>query len=1089
MTDARQPPHIANEDRTAREAAALAPVFIYSGYRTSSTWLWSKFRKDANACAYYEPFNEILAGLKADAILSVRPDSWRSHHPADAAYMAEYGPLLGNDPGVPLFPHGDPDGERYVGAEGVDGPLDPDVLAYVANLIAGAQGRGRAPLLACTRMLGRSAGLSSAFGGCHILLIRNLFQQWCSYSGQLRFGNDYFFRTLHKSLNLASKDEYISFLSGFFSDNEIADFSAWINPINHDRVFCYFAAFHAYFLMATRRQADIVIDVNQLARQGFNYQAEIASLVAARTGLRIDLADVRESVDYPVQPLRSTDDCRMLLQTMLDRLLLSEARDDVDRRFVAGLVADLWEEHARFTAATAGAAEVIAGEIARAQDEARRRAEVEALQAQTSATLAQLEHESATRIDAMKAEAEEASSQLEATMQQVAEQERQRADEAQAHAAALATAQSAAAEASSRLDAAMQQVAELERQRADEAQAHAAALATAQAALAEASSRLEATLQKVASLERQLGEQAQARSAANAAAQAAAALASSRLDSAMRDLARLERESAEQVRSHALALGAANDRIAATESALADANKRLAALQQDHLGLACENGRLEGQLAAQVEVNAARLADAAAVRRDLASRLTRAERALAATQAEAAGLRTELALQARDQDAALAAAAARQAALAAALATAHGEVDRLGQAAAGLSRQLADTEAQRHGLVEQNGELLSRRDGLAADLEATRQQAAEQVQALHNDITHLRDHIAWREQQLQQAAEQVQALHNDITQLRDHIAWREQQLQQAAGLLAAIPDPLAGLPRLLAALVRRVAGEARVAAFADLQAAVAHWQSEAMLPDPLVVSQNEILSLTIRPVPAEASLQGAFVMQGSDGPITAMPRLLAPHDRHFIHTAYEAVLGRAPDAEGEAYYLDRLRAGVHKLTILKQLRRSEEGRAFIPGVAGLDRAIKRHALANLPVIGACVRLITGVEGNNAVHRHLRILANEMACLRSEQAVHLRSLANEMGCLHSEQETLACSVQQLAARPLMVMAEGVPSFQPPPEPAPPPAPVAPPAEQPAPAAVPSPPSLDPGPMPQSLDSQERRLLGSLRLFALTRGAAQ
>ncbi len=924
MIDAQQPPGIPNENRTGRAATALAPVFIYSGYRTSSTWLWNKFRKDVNACAYYEPFNEILAGLKSDAILSVRPDSWRSHHPTDAGYMAEYAVLLGNDPGVPLFPHGDPDGVRYVGAQGVDGPLDPDIIAYVSSLIDSAQARGRIPLLACTRMLGRSAGLSSAFGGCHILLIRNLFQQWCSYSGQLRFGNDYFFRTLHNSLNLAVKSNYIAYLRRFFSDSEISDFSTWMNQINHDRIFCYFVAFHAYFLMITRRQANIVIDVNNLARKGFNYQEEISDRVAEITGLRIDLGDVRESVDYPVQPLRSTDDCRMLLKTMVDRFLLSEARDDEDRRFVEGLIADLWEEHARFTAATAGAAEVIAGETARAQDEGRRRAEAEASQAQTGATLAALENESAAKIDAMKA----------------------------------------------RIDG---------------------ELAEAQSAAAEASSQLEATLQQVASLKRQLGEEVQARAAANAAAQAAAALASSRLDSAMRDLARLERESAEQVRSHALALGAANDRIAATESALADANKRLAALQQDYLGLARENGRLEGQLAAQVEANAARLADAAAVRRDLASRLTRAERALATVQAEAAGLHTELAMQARDSDATLAAADARQAAHAEALATAHSEVDRLGQAAASLSRELAGMDEQRHSLAEQNNELASQRDGLVAQMEAARQQAAEHLQALQIDIG----------------------------QLRDHIAWREQQLQQAAGLLAAIPDPLAGLPRLLAALMRRVAGEARVAAFAGFQAAVTHWQSEAMLPDPVVASRNEMLPLYIEHVPAEESLEGAFVMQGSDGPITSVPGLLAPHDRHFIHIAYQAVLGRAPDAEGEAYYLDRLRAGVHKLTILKQLRRSEEGRAFIPGVAGLDRAIKGHALANLPVVGAFVRLITGAEGNNAVHRHLRILANEMGCLRGEQAVHLRSLANEMGCLRGEQAALAGAVQQLLARPVMV----------------------------------------------------------------------
>jgi hypothetical protein len=890
MSDAQLPTGIANDYRTGWAAAALAPVFIYSGYRTSSTWLWSKFRKDEKACAYYEPFNEILAGLKPDAILSARPDSWRSHHPGDAAYMAEYGPLLGNDPGVPLFPHGDPNGQRYVGAKGVDGPLDPDVFAYVSNLITSAQARGRVPLLACTRMLGRAAGLSSAFGGCHILLIRNLFQQWCSYSGQLRFGNDYFFQKLHDSFNIGPRNKYISFLSGFFSESEIADFSLWMNPINHDRIFCYFTAFHAYFLMNARRKADIIIDANRLVRLGISYQEEIASLVAARTGLRIDLADVRESVDYPVQPLKSADDCRMLLQAMLDGLLLSEARDDEDRRFVAGLIADLWDEHARFTAATAGAAEVIAGEIAKAQDEALRRAEAEALQAQTSANLAEVEREFAVKIDAITSKAEDD-------------------------------------------------------------------LAKAQSAAAEASSQLEVTLQQVARLERELADEAQAHTAANAAAQLAAALASSRIGTATRELALLERQGAEQARSHALALGAANDRLAAAESSLTDANQRLTALQQDRLALARENGRLEGQLAAQIESNAARLADAAAVRRDLASRLTRAESALATTQAEAASLRTELAVQARDHEAALAAADARQAAQAAALATAQSDVDRLGRAAATLSRQLADSDGQRQGLAEQNRELASQRDDLAAQMEAARQQAAEQVQALQSEIA----------------------------RLNAHIAWREPQLQQAAGLLAAIPDPLAGLPRPLAALVRRVAGEARVAAFADLQAAVAHWQSGAMLPAAPAASQGGDLSLAGNVEVADtAFIHEVFAMVESDGPITSVPRLLAPHDRHFIHTAYQAVLGRAPDAEGEAYYLTRLRAGVHKLVILRQMRQSSEGRAFIPGVAGLDRAIKRHHLANLPVVGALLRAQTGAEGDGAVERQLRALANELDCLRREQ---------------------------------------------------------------------------------------------------------
>ena len=87
------------------------------------------------------------------------------------------------------------------------------------------------------------------------------------------------------------------------------------------------------------------------------------------------------------------------------------------------------------------------------------------------------------------------------------------------------------------------------------------------------------------------------------------------------------------------------------------------------------------------------------------------------------------------------------------------------------------------------------------------------------------------------------------------------------------------------------------------------------------------------------------------GPITSVADLLATNGRTFVHAAYWSVLGRAPDAEGEAYYMARLRAGRHKLSILRQMRRSPEGRAFVPAVAGLDRAIERHHLANLPLIG------------------------------------------------------------------------------------------------------------------------------------------
>lgn len=122
-------------------------------------------------------------------------------------------------------------------------------------------------------------------------------------------------------------------------------------------------------------------------------------------------------------------------------------------------------------------------------------------------------------------------------------------------------------------------------------------------------------------------------------------------------------------------------------------------------------------------------------------------------------------------------------------------------------------------------------------------------------------------------------------------------------------------------------------------------------------------------------------MKEGEGPITSVPRLLAQHDREFIRSAYQAVLGRAPDPDGESHYLAQLRDGIHKLAILKQMRRSAEGRTFIPGVAGLDKAIKRQHRASLPIIGMLARPLLGGEGDSRSERRFRGMANELGALR------------------------------------------------------------------------------------------------------------
>lgn len=547
-------------------------------------------------------------------------------------------------------------------------------------------------------------------------------------------------------------------------------------------------------------------------------------------------------------------------------------------------------------------------------------------------------------------------------------------------------------------------LAEVERHRSaleQQTEAHSIALAEAIAVARQLEEQLEASQQEIDNLKRQVAEEADAHIGTKERAATSAIEAAATIESTKAQLTALHEKSAELIRSHAIALSRAENAAETNARAHAEATALLHALQQDHLSLVRENGRLEGRIDAQNQAHAARLADAAMASRQLADRLDRSEELLHRAQADVTELRSELARRSLEGDVALASAERRLAL---------------------SSEALVQADAERERLV--------------VEFEAVRQQC-------HSEIA---------------------GLHDRLTELQHHIRWREEQLRNATSLLEDLPGPLAGLPRIVASLVRPLMSATTLAVIANHRTGLDNLRSNLLLPPAPDLSHVAQISLVDPTVVASASIEhrGAQNMEG-DGPVTSVPRLLAAHDREFIRTAYQAVLGRAPDPEGEAYYLARLRAGTHKLAILKQLRRSPEGRAFIPGVAGLDRAIRRHVWATLPILGALLRLLWGEEGSGATHRALRVLANDIGRNQALQASAALRL-----------DYLVQAVQELAARPAVVAGPASP----------------PPASLHAfvqPPCLPEPPSYSSGVVPETLDSQERRLLSSLRLFAFTRGA--
>jgi len=83
----------------------VEPLFLHSGFRTGSTWIWQKFREHENTVAFYEPFNEQLRHLALEDIENQKAISWRSRHPQQVgSYFEEYKPYIDSGGGIAGFP-------------------------------------------------------------------------------------------------------------------------------------------------------------------------------------------------------------------------------------------------------------------------------------------------------------------------------------------------------------------------------------------------------------------------------------------------------------------------------------------------------------------------------------------------------------------------------------------------------------------------------------------------------------------------------------------------------------------------------------------------------------------------------------------------------------------------------------------------------------------------------------------------------------------------------------------------------------------------------------------------------------------------
>lgn len=281
-------------------------VFVHSGWRCSSTYVWHRFQALAGVRAYYEPWHEQLARLTSETLYAETPDNSGLRHPGgDRPYLQEFEVVLDPAGGVRGFEPGFALDRFWIEPEASDLAQQ----AYVETLVGAARARDEVPVLACCRTLGRAGWLKRRFGGFHVVLVRDPVQQWLSFYSLRKRPRPTYFELCHYVLlsemagcagvsrTLLGRD----FGGGGGLDDRLA---AVRRRLKRAPARVSFQAFLAVWLRSYLKalpHADLVVDVDRLARDQA-YAREVEAAIEAGCGLKPDFSDCRAPAPHGVAP-------------------------------------------------------------------------------------------------------------------------------------------------------------------------------------------------------------------------------------------------------------------------------------------------------------------------------------------------------------------------------------------------------------------------------------------------------------------------------------------------------------------------------------------------------------------------------------------------------------------------------------------------------------------------------------------------------------------------------------------------------------------------------------------------------------------
>ena len=273
-------------------------VFLHSGWRCASTYVWNRFRRNLHTTSFYEPFGENLARSSPRRIKRQTAQGWDSRHPPLALpYAEEYRPLLRPFlKGVPGY-RKEFALERYFPTAAGVGPE----VRYVSRLIRHARIRGTCPVLGFSRSLGRAAALKHALGGYHVLIRRNPLQQWLSCrSYRDKMPISYFELCHFLILALAPAGTAARRFAHTLGlpplprglPQQIRSLDAALQPLRDELSYRAFIAVSLLSHAVAEPVADLVLDVDRLGRSQ-HYRETVRTRILADVGLGVDFDDCR----------------------------------------------------------------------------------------------------------------------------------------------------------------------------------------------------------------------------------------------------------------------------------------------------------------------------------------------------------------------------------------------------------------------------------------------------------------------------------------------------------------------------------------------------------------------------------------------------------------------------------------------------------------------------------------------------------------------------------------------------------------------------------------------------------------------------